>query len=281
MEHGSRQAATIEPEVMFPVSIFTPQALVIASLSLAVLLVAIFVILSRRRLASRGNSVLLVGASDAGKTAILSTLVYKHTPQTHTSMQTNSVMMSVGNTTIRLIDIPGHPRIRDQFRDFLSDAKGIVFVVDSSTISRIGPAVAEYLHQILHAITSLPPSRSTPSLSIVAHKCDTLKPTAQATSEQLALNRVRTILERELEKRRASQAGGVGIEGLGAEETESDVGGLECSGNGEFRFANWEGGEVVFIGTSVSVGKGLSGTNEKDAQDSELLPLQEWLAAQL
>jgi len=44
---------------------------------------------------------------------------------------------------LRVIDIPGHPRIRDQFREHLSDANAVAFVVDASTVSRNGPAVAE------------------------------------------------------------------------------------------------------------------------------------------
>ena len=48
-----------------------------------------------------------------------------------------------------------------------------------------------------------------------------------ASATQLAVSRVRTILERELEKRRASHAHGVGVESLGAEDADTHVGGLE------------------------------------------------------
>lgn len=41
------------------------------------------------------------------------------------------------------MDVPGHPRIRDQFREHLADTKAIVFVVDASNVSRNGPIVAE------------------------------------------------------------------------------------------------------------------------------------------
>ena len=43
------------------------------------------------------------------------------------------------------MDVPGHPRLRAEFREHLLDAKAIVFVVDSSDISRNGPSVAEYV----------------------------------------------------------------------------------------------------------------------------------------
>ncbi|OJT09126.1 hypothetical protein TRAPUB_14413 [Trametes pubescens] len=207
-------------------------------------------------------------------------LAYQQTLPTHASMQTNTALVALpsAHKTLRVIDVPGHPRIRDQFQEHLPDAKAIVFVVDASTVSRNGAAVAEHLHLILHALTSLPPSREAPSLAIVAHKCDLLKGTATAASEQLAITRVRTILERELEKRRASHVNGVAVEGLGAEEAESEMGGLECTGSGEFKFAKWEGGEVGFIGTSVAVGKSAASVvDEKHSGSGGLSPLREWL----
>jgi signal recognition particle receptor subunit beta len=241
---------------LVPAGIST-QTLSIASLSLAVLCLAVFIIFSRRKSRSRGNALLLVGPPDAGKTAILSTLVYGQTLPTHTSLQINSSVCTLPSTnkTLRIVDVPGHPRVRDQFQEHLTVAKAIVFVVDASTVSRNGPAVAEHLHHILHALTSLPPSQELPKLLILAHKTDLLKSGSSltTTSSTLAINRVKSILERELEKRRASQSGGVGVEGLGAEGERSDMGGLECNGPGAFRFAEWEGGDIEFIGAYVKV----------------------------
>ena len=131
---------------------------------------------------------------------------------------------------------------------------------------------------ILNALTSLPPSRGTPALTIVAHKCDLIKSATSASSAQLAINRVRSILERELEKRRASNANGVGVESLGAEDADSQMGGLECTGSGEFKFAEWEGGEIGFIGTSVSVGQRAGASaDEKHPEGDGLSSLRDWL----
>lgn len=69
---------------------------------------------------------------------------------------------------------------------------------------------------------------------------------------------MRAILERELEKRRRSHTGGVAIDELGAEgEENSEWGGLDCNGApGEsFKFSEWEGGDVEFVGTWVSAGE--------------------------
>ena len=64
---------------------------------------------------------------------------------TLTSIQTNFSLVPLPNKTIRVIDVPGHPRVRNQFRDHLNDASAIAFVVDASTISRNGAVIAEYV----------------------------------------------------------------------------------------------------------------------------------------
>jgi len=266
------------PQAVPVAPMFTSQTLIVASLSIAIACLAILVIFTRRKSRSRGNLLLLVGPPDGGKTAILSTLVYDQTLPTHTSLQTNAstVALPVLKKTLTVVDIPGHPRIRNQVNEYIGDSKAIAFVVDASTVSRNGPAVAEHLHIILNALTSLPPSQVLPSLLILAHKSDLLKAGtgAAATPEILAVNRVKTILERELEKRRVSQSGGVGVEGLGEEGERTEMGGLECTGEkGVFNFDNWEGGEVVFLGTSVKVGKRLD--DEKAGAD--LSSLREWM----
>lgn len=141
-----------------------------------------------------------------------------------------------------------------------------------------------HLHSILHALTSLPPSQKLPSLLILAHKADLLKTSSSASaapSTTLAITRVKTILERELEKRRASQAGGVGVEGLGAEGERSDMGGLECGEGGTFKFEEWEGGEVIFLGTSVrpqnSSQREKGVIDEKPESEDGLEALEVWL----
>jgi signal recognition particle receptor subunit beta len=200
---------------------------------------------------------------------------------THASLQTNASFITLPETNrkLRVIDIPGHPRIRHQYRDHFAESKAVVFVIDASTISRTGAVVAEHLHQVLHTFMSLPPSQPSPALLILAHKCDLLTSTSSSgPSNQLAVNRVRTVLERELEKRKESQAGGMGVESLGGEGDASELGGLECngSGNGIFRFSDWDGGEIVFLGTSVAMKEGAGG--EKSTGGGEGLgSLQRWL----
>ena len=88
---------------------------------------------------------------------------------------------------------------------------------------------------------------------------------------------MKTILERELEKRRVAQRGGINIEGLGEEGERSDMGGLECGEKegSTFKFDDWEGGDVVFLGTSAL--PNASQSDEKPPGENGLAPLQEWI----
>ena len=58
-------------------------------------------------------------------------------------MQPNVSVMTAQDKQLRVVDVPGHPRIREQYSDYMGDARGIAFVVDSSTVSRNGAMVAE------------------------------------------------------------------------------------------------------------------------------------------
>lgn len=69
------------------------------------------------------------------------------------------------------------------------------------------------------------------------------------------------------------------MEGLGAEGERVDMGGLECSGasGGVFKFAEWEGGEVEFLATSVKVGAVNEVVDEKAHAGNGLDAFQEWI----
>ncbi|KAI6118828.1 signal recognition particle receptor beta subunit-domain-containing protein [Pisolithus croceorrhizus] len=266
------------PEILPFVGSLSTRNLALLSVAAAVLIFFALTLLARAKSNSRGNSVLLVGPPDAGKTAIFSSLVYNQALPSHTSLQINSAHVVLPpSKTLRIVDVPGHPRIRDQFREHLRSAKAIVFVVDASTVSRNAPAVAEHMHHVFHAITSLPPSQPTPKVLVLAHKTNLVKTGVSSSSvTEVAIARVRTVLERELEKRKASQAGGVGVESMDA-ESESELGGLECGGTAgsAFKFSEWDGGEVDFIGTWIEVGEEKYG-EEKGDQDG-LRGLKDWL----
>ncbi|KAF8343954.1 signal recognition particle receptor beta subunit-domain-containing protein [Cantharellus anzutake] len=230
----------------------------------------------------RGNALLLVGPPDAGKTAITSFLTFKQALPTHTSLQVNETQATFSSSStpkdraFRIIDVPGHPRIRSQFSNYLGDARGIIFVVDTSNLARSGPAVAEHLHIIMHALTSLPPTTHVPSLVILSHKSDLISVPTSSSRSKIATDRVRSILERELEKRRLQSVSGVGVGSLGdgteksamSGEMGGEMGGLECTGSEGFSFETWEGGEATIIASSLKDGSGTSTVEKGNNSDS-------------
>lgn len=118
---------------------------------------------------------------------------------------------------------------------------------------------------------------------IQAHKADLVSASASANRQTVAADRVRTVLERELEKRRQTSVGGVGVEGLGDGDASAGVitGGLESSGDGTFRFDKWEGGEISCVGGWVSVSRSepdfSEKLDEKEGADTGLDALNAWL----
>ena len=60
-------------------------------------------------------------------------------------MQINQSVLSLPQRApLTVVDVPGHPRIRGQFKEHILDARAIIFVVDASNVSRNASAVAEY-----------------------------------------------------------------------------------------------------------------------------------------
>lgn len=99
---------------------------------------------------SVGNSILLTGLSDAGKTLIYVRLVLSKFAKTHTSAKENVGDIVVNNRSLKVIDIPGHERLRYKYFDkFKTSAKGLVYVIDSVTFQRDIRDVAEYLYNLL------------------------------------------------------------------------------------------------------------------------------------
>ena len=95
--------------------------------------------------------ILICGPCDAGKTTLLSQLVVGKPVETYTSMVHNVFSWEVeGKPNLNLVDVPGHERIRGGIVDlFSSSARGIVYMVDSNTVSKQVRDVAEFLHRIL------------------------------------------------------------------------------------------------------------------------------------
>lgn len=133
---------------------------------------------------------------------------------------------------------------------------------------------------MLHAVTNLPPSANVPPILIFANKSDLIFAPASSTRETVAAERVRTILERELEKRRKSSLTCVDVGGLGETGEEEDgavQGGMETLGDEPFTFAKWEGGEVTIVGGCVEKQKLETTEKSKETTAGGLAALGSWL----
>lgn len=123
---------------------------------LAVGVVLLIVLLRRQKSASR-RSVLIVGPSDGGKTALFSQLVHGRCVDTYTSMVENCDVksFSVGDgsksaKTVQLVDLPGHERLRVAgLTKHKSSARGILYVVDASNVAKTIADSTEFLFKIL------------------------------------------------------------------------------------------------------------------------------------
>lgn len=113
-----------------------------------VTLIIVFGLWRFRRSSRRG--VLFMGLCDSGKTLLFSQLLYDKQCSTLTSVKENIGDYNVNNKQLRVIDIPGHERVRPKFFEkYKSLTKGIVFVIDSVTFQKEIRDVAELLYTIL------------------------------------------------------------------------------------------------------------------------------------
>ncbi|KAJ1527087.1 hypothetical protein ONE63_008627 [Megalurothrips usitatus] len=132
--------------------------------------------------------VLTFGLCDAGKTLVWSQLLFGRKVDTHTSIKENVGEYQTNKGVLKLIDIPGHERLRMKFLDqYKSSTRALIFVVDALTFQKDLRDIAEYLYNILLDGVI---SRNNPSVLILAHKQD--QPMAKGSTL------LQTNLEREL-----------------------------------------------------------------------------------
>jgi len=158
--------------------------------------------------------------------------------------------------TLKLVDIPGYDRLRQQFfNKFKSNARGIIFIIDSVTFQREIKDVAEMIHNVLTDRTT---SSTAPAVLIACNKHD------QALAKGAKL--IQTSLEKELNAARLSKSASLAA-------TDGSLNGSVFLGkrSQDFTFADVKQYRVEFIECSARGGR--------DSDDTQgLRGVQEWIA---
>lgn len=157
---------------------------------------------------SRTN-VLFIGLCGSGKTTMLMRMLRggaltEDIPETMMSMRPNQVKITLpgeSGKTAKVVDFPGHRRLREDLLGAVEEAKAIVCVVDSVTINddkEGGSAVADLLSDVVRA----PVFKGVKGVLIACTKRD------EITS--FSAKAVRKLLEQEIARQVATQAASVG-----------------------------------------------------------------------
>ncbi|XP_055627285.1 signal recognition particle receptor subunit beta [Toxorhynchites rutilus septentrionalis] len=128
-------------------------------LAILVILFTLLLLFIWKKKRTTRSDVLLAGLCDSGKTLLFSHLILGEAKETFTSIKENVGYLTNSNGELRIVDIPGHERLRGKFFDqYKNLSKAIVFVIDSVTVQKDIRDVADFLYTILadKAIANLP-----------------------------------------------------------------------------------------------------------------------------
>lgn len=141
-------------EVMLEQMINDPNFAVTA-IALAVALVIFTFVLIRlcSSKGRRGDSILLIGLAEAGKTTLAALLSgdVQAAPLAVTSMKANEIVAKISKSRLcNIIDLPGFDRLRPRFwEDYKTRARALIFVIDSLAFLANSRDVADFLYDIL------------------------------------------------------------------------------------------------------------------------------------
>ncbi|XP_072048183.1 signal recognition particle receptor subunit beta-like [Amphiura filiformis] len=230
---------------------------VILGIAIAVLVVLVTIVLFK--LITRGRNtkqaILLVGLCDSGKTLLFSRLVHGKYVSSYTSIKENSGIYDVigsRNKIAEVVDIPGNDRQRAQFWErYKSQARGVIFIIDSTTFQKEIKEVAEYLYTLLSDKTV------NTQFLIACNKQDiTMAKSSKVIHQQL---------EKEMNTLRVTRAAAL------SSTDGSSSGVFLCKRNKDFEFAHLGKLKVDFADCSA---KGSGGEG-----DPELNMVEEWIGA--
>lgn len=126
------------------------------ALAIGVVTILLLLLLKLYSGKKRGDTVLLVGPCNGGKTTLFHRLKGSATCLgTVASMQENEGWCQVRNDkdlvvgSVRVLDLPGHPRLRSKLEQYLKDASAVVLIIDSADITPNKTEAAEDLFEVL------------------------------------------------------------------------------------------------------------------------------------
>ncbi|KAK3863902.1 hypothetical protein Pcinc_030369 [Petrolisthes cinctipes] len=147
-----KKRISIKETINNMISNLTEEDLMVIQVVVAVFigLVTLVLLLRLLRSSSKRQAVLLLGLCESGKTQLFSQLCHDTDVISVTSIKESSAQYTVGKKSLTVYDIPGHERIRYTLFDKVKKlARGIIFVVDSSSIQKDVRDVAEFLYTAL------------------------------------------------------------------------------------------------------------------------------------
>ena len=175
----------LQRQTSIPAAALLPLIVSLASLAVISLCQALFALLmrvlfgdGRREGSASSGSMLLLGICGAGKTALFQTL-RSGSPYltTVTSMEANDATFAVEGKTrtsgvvskrLRVVDIPGHPRLVNDMENHIANARSAVFLVDAVDFVSRRRETAERLRDALVAVARAKKRRGPPFPLLVA-----------------------------------------------------------------------------------------------------------------
>ncbi|KAI9096419.1 signal recognition particle receptor beta subunit-domain-containing protein [Phlyctochytrium arcticum] len=191
----------IQETTAYGLSALTTAATALATI-IAVLLGIYFVTKNARK--AKRDTFLIAGLSEAGKTVLYAKLRYGKSAITHTSMTENegwftpeppSKSPSPKTRPVHLVDLPGHEKLRFKYTEYIPITAGIIFLIDSITLSRNVRVTAEYLYDILSNRFTI---RNEVPVLVLCNKSDFLL--------ALKAEKIKAMLEEEMDRLRTTRS---------------------------------------------------------------------------
>ncbi|CAF0731829.1 unnamed protein product [Brachionus calyciflorus] len=210
---------------------------------LVVLITFVILWLLRSKKSTRKN-ILLIGASNSGKTRLFCELVYQKDALTQISIVPNrgdAVIKDGGKTkTVSLVDIPGQDKVRRKyFSLYKRSAKAIAFVIDSLSFQKECKDVAQFMYEVLTDETL---SKTKLNFLIVCHKQDIDLSKGQSF--------IKANLEKEIELLRKISTSALTSTSGSSGEAKSNLLVKSNDSNKQFEFSHLKYTNVEFCETS-------------------------------